>query len=255
MDYKIDGNVGILTIDRPKALNALNAETIREIGSVLDEVKSNEETRCLIVTGAGEKAFVAGADIGEVRDLGLKDGFDAMRIGQQLCTAVETLGIPSIAAVNGLALGGGCELAMSCSLRLVSENAKFGLPELGLGVIPGYGGTQKLARLIGKGRALWYLLTGDMIDAEKAVETGLANLMVSQGELMEKSLEVAKKICTKAPLAVKSALCAVKYGLETDQETGLVLEAMLCNLTLASEDKSEGIASFFDKRKPEYKGR
>lgn len=254
IEFKIEDKAGILTINRPKALNVLNEETIREMKSVLDEVKMNQDLRTLIITGAGDKAFIAGADIDEIKDLGLKDGFDAIRNGQELGYKIETLGIPTIAAVNGLALGGGCELAMSCSLRLASENAKFGLPELGLGVIPGYGGTQNLARLIGKGRALWYLLTGDMIDAEKAVEIGLANLLVQPDALMDKSLEVAKKIATKAPLAVKSALCAVKFGLETDMETGLIMEAMLCNLTLASEDKKEGIAAFLEKRKPTYKG-
>ena len=244
----------MLTIDRPKALNALNAETIEEIRAVLSGVKGNSDIRVLIVTGAGEKAFVAGADIGEIKDLGLKDGFDSMRTGHQMNYDIETLGIPTIAAVNGLALGGGCELAMSCTLRVLSEKAKLGLPELGLGVIPGYGGTQRLARLIGKGRALWYLLTGDMIDAAKAVDIGLANLMVKPDELMEKSIEVARKIATKAPLAVKMALFAVKYGLETDIETGLVLEAALVNLTIASKDKNEGIAAFLEKRKAEFKG-
>ena len=249
----MDG-IGVLTINRPKALNALNAETIREIRSLLSEVKDNKAIRVLIITGAGEKAFVAGADIGEIKDVGLKDGFDALRVGHQMNSDIETLGIPTIAAVNGLALGGGCELALACTLRIVSENAKLGLPELGLGVIPGYGGTQRLARLIGKGRALWFLLTGDMIDAARAVDLGLANLMVKPDELMEKTLEVAKKIATKAPLAVKMALVAVKYGLETELETALILEAALANVVIASEDKAEGIAAFFEKRKPEYKG-
>lgn len=252
--YVVENGIGILTVDRPKVLNALNNQTIREIRSVLDEVKKDQTVRALVITGSGEKAFVAGADIGEIKDLGLKDGFDSMRAGHQMNFDIETLGIPTIAAVNGLALGGGCELAMSCTLRIVSENAKLGLPELGLGVMPGYGGTQRLARLIGKGRALWYLLTGEMIDAAKAVDIGLANLMVKPDELMGKSIEVARKIATKAPLAVKMALIAVKYGVETDLETGLILEAALANVAIGSKDKSEGIAAFFEKRKPEYKG-
>lgn len=255
VDFKIEDNIGILTIDRPKALNALNAETISEIRSVLDEVKRNQEIRALIITGGGEKAFVAGADIGEIKELGLKDGFDFVRIGQQMNHDIETLGKPTIAAINGLALGGGCELAMSCTLRVVSETAKMGLPELGLGVIPGYGGTQRLPRLIGKGPALWYLLTGEMIDAAKAVDLGLANLMVKPDELMEKVVEVARKIASKAPLAVKMAICAVNYGAGVDLETGLVLESALANVTIASEDKNEGIAAFFEKRKPDYKGK
>ncbi|MGD8230135.1 MAG: enoyl-CoA hydratase-related protein [Desulfobacteraceae bacterium] len=178
-----------------------------------------------------------------------------MRRGHQMNLEIETLGKATIAAINGLALGGGFELAMSCTLRIASEKAKFGLPELGLGVVPGYGGTQRLARLIGKGRALWYLLTGDMIDAAAAVDFGLVNQMVRQDELMEKSIEAAKKIASKGPLAVKMALFAVKYGTEADLETGLVLESALANLTVASEDRNEGIAAFFEKRKPKFKGK
>jgi enoyl-CoA hydratase len=253
--YVVENGIGILTVDRPKVLNALNGQTISEIRSVLDEVKGNEAVRVLIITGAGEKAFVAGADIGEIQKLGLKEGFDFLRTGHRMNKDIETLGKPVIAAINGLALGGGCELAMSCTLRVVSETAKLGLPELGLGVIPGYGGTQRLPRLIGKGPALWYLLTGEMIDAARAVDLGLVNLMVKPDELMQKVVEVAKKIATKAPLAVKMALCAVNYGSGVDLETGLVLESALANVTIASEDKNEGIAAFFEKRKPEYEGK
>lgn len=255
VDYKIKDNFGILTINRPKALNALNAETITEIRLVLDEVKKNRKIRVLIITGEGKKAFVAGADIEEIKKLGLEDGFDFLRLGHQMNHDIETLGIPTIAAINGLALGGGCEIALSCSLRVVSENAKLGLPELGLGVIPGYGGTQRLSRLIGKGQSLWYLLTGDMIDAVTALDIGLVNLLVKPDELMEQSLKVAKKIATKAPMAIKMALLAVNYGLETDLETGLVLESALANITIASDDKNEGISAFFEKRKPIYKGK
>jgi enoyl-CoA hydratase len=167
---------------------------------------------------------------------------------------IETMGKPVIAAVNGLALGGGCELAMACTLRIVSENAKLGLPELGLGVIPGYGGTQRLARLIGKGRALWHILTGDMISAEMALEMGLANRVVKQEDLMTESIQAGKKIMSKGPLAVKMALLSVQYGLETDLQTGLVLESALASIGIASKDRDEGIAAFFEKRKPEFKG-
>jgi len=254
VDYRIEDNIGILTVDRPKALNALDTQTIREIRSVLGEVKENDAVRVLVITGSGEKAFVAGADIGEINELGLKDGFDFLRTGHQMNRDIETLGKPVIAAINGLALGGGCELAMSCTVRVVSETARLGLPELGLGVIPGYGGTQRLPRLIGKGPALWYLLSGDMIDASKAVDLGLASLIVKPGELMEKVTAVAEKIASKAPLAVKMAMCAVNYGTGVDLETGLVLESALANVTIASEDKKEGIGAFLEKRKPEYKG-
>ena len=255
IQFKKEEDIGILTIDRPKSLNALNTETIKEIRSVLADLKGDEVIKVLIITGAGEKAFGAGADVGEIKDLGLKAGFDFLRTAHQMNHEIETLGKPTIAAINGLALGGGLELAMSCTLRVASEKAKLGLPELALGVIPGFGGTQRLARLIGKGRALWYILTGDMIDAAEAVDFGLVNLIVKPDELMEKAIEVAKKITSKGPLAVKMTLFAVKYGAETDLETGLVLESALANLTMASEDKKEGIAAFFEKRKPEYTGK
>lgn len=252
--YSTEDDIGILTVDRPKAMNALNKQTIAEIRQVVSEVKTNESTRVLVITATGNKAFVAGADIGEIKELNLKEGFEFLRTGQAMNGEIENLGKPTIAAINGLALGGGCELAISCTLRVMAEHAKLGLPELGLGVIPGYGGTQRLARLIGKGRAIWYLLTGDMISAEEAVKIGLANLMVPQDELMDRALNVARKIATKGPLAVRAVLSAVQYGLETDLETGLLLESALGNLTIASKDKEEGIAAFFEKRKPVFLG-
>ena len=252
--FQKEENIGILTVDRPKALNALNGSTIQEICSVLKEVKTDDTLRLLIITGAGEKAFIAGADIGEIQGLTIKNGLEFLQTGHQMNRDIEALGKPTIAAINGLALGGGCELAMACSLRIISEKAKMGLPELGLGVIPGYGGTQRLARLIGKGRALWYLLTGDMIDATTAVDLGLANMVTKPEELMEKTLKLGKKISSKGPFAVKMALMAVNYGLETDLESGLALESALTNLALLSKDKEEGIAAFFEKRKPEYTG-
>jgi len=253
--YRVEGNIAILTIDRPKALNALNSKTIVEVRSAVGEAGEDESVRVLIITGSGDKAFVAGADISEFKDLGLKEGFGFVKKGHQMNRDIETLGKPVIAAVNGLALGGGCELAMSCTLRLVSEKAKLGLPELGLGVIPGYGGTQRLPRLIGKGPALWYLLTGEMINAEKAVDLGLASLVVKPDELMAKALDVAGKIAAKAPMAVKMAMCAVNYGAGVDLETGLVLESALTNVVIGTEDKNEGISAFFEKRKPDYKGK
>ncbi len=252
--FQKEKNIGILTVDRPKALNALNTQTIQEMCSVFKEVKMDDTLRLLIITGAGEKAFIAGADIGEIQELTLKNGLEFLQAGHQMNRDIEGLGKPTIAAINGLALGGGCELALACSLRIISEKAKMGLPELGLGVIPGYGGTQRLARLIGKGRALWYLLTGDMIDAPTALELGLANMVTAPEELMEKTLKLGKKIASKGPFAVKMALMAVNYGLETNMESGLALEAALTNLALQSKDKEEGIAAFFEKRKPNYTG-
>ena len=252
--FESEDGVGILTINRPKALNALNIETIGEIRSVLDQAKKDSGIKVLIITGAGDKAFVAGADIGEIKNLGLKDGFDFLRGGHQMNREIESMGKPTIAAVNGMALGGGCELALACTLRVVSDTAKMGLPELGLGVIPGYGGTQRLARLIGKGRALYYLLTGDMIGGEEAARIGLANFVVKPEELMAQARKIAKKITTKGPLAVKMALFSVNCGTEVDIETGLMLEAAMGNLTIGSKDKEEGIAAFLEKRPPVFKG-
>ncbi len=245
---------GILTINRPDKLNALNTETVSEIGNAMDLVKKEDNTKVLVLTGAGNKAFMAGADISEFVDLGIKEGFEFSRNIQAMTRKVENMGKPVVAMVNGLALGGGCELALACTVRILSENAKMGLPELGLGVIPGAGGTQRLARIIGKGRALWHMLTGDLIGAQDALNMGLANLVVEQEKLREKTLEVAKKICSKSPLAVKLALHAVNYGMESDLETGLVLEASMVNVAIASKDAKEGVASFLEKRKPNFQG-
>jgi enoyl-CoA hydratase len=197
---------------------------------------------------------VAGADISEFEGIGLKQGFDFCRNGQNMNRDVEELGKPSIAAVNGLALGGGCELALACTFRILTEDANLGLPELGLGVIPGYGGTQRLARAIGKSRALWTMLTGDMIGAQEALQMGLANRVVKKEEVMDASVKVAKKIIQKAPSAVKMAMTAVYQGTETDLKTGLVLEAAFGNLLLTGKDKEEGVKAFMEKRKPNFTG-
>jgi len=253
--FEMREEIGVLTINRPKKLNALNHATMDEIQDVLDKVRSDQALRVLVITGAGDKAFVAGADVSEFVDLGLNEGFDFTRKGNQIFRALECLGIPTIAAVNGLALGGGCELAMSCTFRILSDNARFGLPELALGVIPGYGGTQRLARMIGKSRALWVMLTGETIGAEEALSIGWANRVVKPEALMDEAFKVAKTICTKGPLAVKYALVAVNHGTETDLETGLVIESAMTSLVLTSEDKKEGVSSFLEKRKPVFKGR
>ena len=236
--FEVKKEIGKLTINRPKKLNALNAATINEIKDVLDKVKADRNVKVLIINGAGDKAFVAGADIAEFTDISIEEGFDFSRNGHQMNRQIEWLGIPTIAAVNGFALGGGCELAMACTFRIVSENVKFGLPELGLGVIPGYGGTQRLARIIGKSRALWLMLTGEMLGAEDAFNMGLANKVVKPEELLDTAFNVAKTICQKGPLAVKCALAAVHHGIETDLETGLVLEAAMTNVVMVSEDKT-----------------
>jgi enoyl-CoA hydratase len=248
--YEEKDEVGILTINRPDKLNALNTETIVELGTFLNNVKTKGSIRALVVTGAGERAFVAGADVGEFTKLGLGGAFDFSRNFQRVTLDLERMDIPVIGAVHGLALGGGCELALSCHVRILSEKAKFGLPELGLGVMPGAGGTQRLTRLIGKGRALWALLTGDMIGAEDALQYGLGNLLVKPEELMATSLKAAEKMASKAPLAVKMTLNAVNFGSECHLDTGLVIEAIGTNVVLASEDFEEGVSAFMEKRSP-----
>jgi enoyl-CoA hydratase len=253
--YEVKENIGLLTINRPKVLNALNDQTIDEIRDILAKVKTVDEVGAIVLTGSGDKAFVAGADISEIEKIKLKEGFDFCRKGHQMNRDLEGLGKPSIAAVNGLALGGGLELALSCTFRILSENAKLGLPEVGLGAMPGYGGTQRLARIVGKSRALWTILTGDMISAQEALGMGLANMVVNQEELIDVSMRVARKIVQKAPLAVKMAMMAVNHGTETDLETGLVFEAALANVLLGTEDKEEGIRAFMERRKPNFSGR
>lgn len=247
--------IGILTINRPEKLNALNKEVLFELKNVLEKVRSEDKIKVLIITGSGEKAFAAGADINEIATLGLTNAFAFSRDAQEVANAIENLGKPVIAGVNGLALGGGFELALACTFRLMSENAKMGLPEVGLGAIPGIGGTQRLPRLIGKGRALWYLLTGEMIDAVTAERIGLANKVVPPGKLMEACLDVAKTLFNKGPLAMHLAMQAVHHGLEVGQEEGMILESLLMTIACASEDKSEGIKAFLERRKPVFKGR
>jgi enoyl-CoA hydratase len=252
--FEVKEGIAILTVNRPKKMNALNFQTMDEIQAAVAEVHADDSIRALIVTGSGDKAFVAGADISEFTELGLKESYDFIRRGAKIFRDIEALNVPSIAAVNGMALGGGCELAMGCTFRIVSESAVFGLPELGLGVIPGYGGTQRLARIIGTSQAMWAMLTGDMINAEQALTLGLANKTAKPEELMDVVMKVAKKIATKAPLAVKFAMIATKYGSEVDLETGLVIEGLAANLALSSKDKIEGVAAFLEKRKPSYTG-
>lgn len=253
--YEVKEGIGFLTINRPDKLNALNGRVIDEILHLLSEVKRHDEVKALVVTGSGSKAFVAGADIPEIQEIGLKEGLDFSRRGQEMNRNLAELGKPSIAAVNGLALGGGCELALACTFRILSESAKLGLPELALGAMPGYGGTQRMSRMIGKSRALWMMLTGDMIGAQEALQIGLANKVVKPEELIDAATETAKKIAQKPPLAVKMAIMAVNHGAEIDLESGLFLEAALANVLLGSQDKAEGIKAFLEKRKPVFTGK
>ncbi|MCP4683334.1 MAG: crotonase [Desulfobacterales bacterium] len=252
--FEVKDGIAVLTVNRPKKMNALNFQTMDEIQAAVAEVHADDSIQALIITGSGDKAFVAGADISEFTELGVKESYDFIRRGAKIFRDIEALNVPTIAAVNGMALGGGCELAMGCTFRIVSESAVFGLPELGLGVIPGYGGTQRLSRLIGTSPALWTMLTGDMINAEQALNLGLANQVAKPEELMDVATKVARKIATKAPLAVKFAMIATKFGADIDLESGLVMEALAANLALASDDKKEGVAAFLEKRKPSYTG-
>jgi enoyl-CoA hydratase len=246
--------VAWVTINRPNAMNALNVATFEELGQVMGEMEKAPDVLVVIIRGAGEKAFVAGADIEEVSKLGLKDSLVYSRRGQGVFTQIERLGKPVIAAINGLALGGGLELALACTLRVMSEGAKLGFPELSLGGLPGLGGTQRLPRLIGKSRALWYVTTGEMIDAAKALEMGLVHKVVPLATLEEECKKLAQTLAKKSPLAMRLALQAIHSGMEVSQEEGFILEAASMAITSLSNDKKEGISAFFEKRPPKFTG-
>jgi enoyl-CoA hydratase len=253
--YEKKEGIATITFNRPKVLNALNRKTIEELHHLLLDVRDDESVRVLILTGAGEKAFVAGADINELAQQTPVNGKEFSLYGQSVFHLLETIGKPSICAINGFALGGGCELALSCSIRIASKNAKLGQPEVKLGIIPGYGGSQRLARLCGKGVALELCLTGEMITAEEAQRIGLVNHVYEAGELLPAAEAMAKKIIEKAPLAVKYCMEAVERGVEMPQEEGLFLEATLFGLCCATEDMREGTKAFLEKRAAQFKGR
>jgi enoyl-CoA hydratase len=253
--YETNDHLARITFNRPKVLNALNRQTVEELGDCLNRVHDDADLRALILTGAGEKAFVAGADINELAQRTPVDGKDFSLFGQKIFHRLETLGKPSIAAINGFALGGGCELALACSIRIASRNARLGQPEVKLGILPGYGGSQRLARLCGKGVAHELILTGDMISAEEALRIGLVNRVVEPAELLPAAEMIARKIIVNAPLAVKFAMEAVEHGMEMPQEEGLFLEATLFGLCCATEDMREGTRAFLEKRSPQFKGK
>jgi enoyl-CoA hydratase len=248
-------SIAYITFNRPKVLNALNRKTVEELRDALLDARDDSSVRVLILTGAGEKSFVAGADIGELAHRAPVDGKDFSLFGQSVFHLIETLGKPSICAINGFALGGGCELALSCTIRLASKNAKLGQPEVKLGIIPGYGGTQRLARLCGKGVAQELCLTGEMIIAEEAQRIGLVNHIYEPAELLPAAEVLAKKIIANAPLAVKYTMEAIERGPEMPQEEGLFLEATLFGLLCATEDMREGTKAFLEKRKADFKGK
>ena len=246
--YEQDGFVGVITINRPEALNALNTEVIQDLDAVLDSIDLGT-TRVLVVTGAGEKSFVAGADIAAMSTMTVQEAREFSKAGNDVFRKLETLPIPSIAAVNGFALGGGNELAMSCDIRVAAENAVFGQPECGLGILPGFGGTQRLTRLVGKGRAKELIFTCDKIDAQEAYRIGLVNKVVPQAELLDFCLMMADKMLSKGSYAIALAKMCIETGIDTDLDSGLNMEATNFGLSFATNDKKEGMTAFLEKRK------
>jgi enoyl-CoA hydratase len=248
-------SIAYVTLNRPKVLNALNSATMEELRSAFHDIKNDASIRVVILTGAGEKAFVAGADIGELAERDPVSGKEFALRGQNVLNLIENLGKPVIACINGFALGGGCELALACTMRLASENAKLGQPEVKLGILPGYGGTQRLARLVGKGLAMQIVLAGEMISAQEAHRIGLVNEVTSAAELIPRAEAIAAKIIANAPLAVQYAMEAVNKGMEMTLAEGLFLEAALFGVCCATEDKKEGTSAFLEKRAAVFKGR
>lgn len=251
--FESRNRIGIITINRPDKLNALNATTKEELRKVFEEIADSKEIDVVILTGAGEKSFVAGTDIKELADLDARTGKSLAEGGQAIFNLIENLGKPVIAAINGFALGGGCELALACHVRIASENAKFGQPEVNLGVIPGYGGTQRLTRLVGKAKAAEMILTGDFIDAQEAYRIGLVNRVVPLAELMKNAEEMAQKISSKGQVAIHLSLAAINATDELTLSEGLERESMLFGKSCETADAKEGIAAFLEKRKPNFK--
>ncbi len=253
--YEKKGAIAYVTLNRPKVLNALNTPTWADLATAFHEARDDNEVRGVILTGAGDKAFIAGADIGELAHLGAFEAQESSRFGQGVLDLIENLGKPVVAAVNGFALGGGCETALACTLRIASETAKFGQPEVKLGLLPGGGGTQRLPRLVGKGRALQLILSGETIGAEEAHRIGLVNEIVPAANLIARAEAILAQIAANAPIAVKLALEAVNQGLEAGQGEGCALEAAYFGVCAASEDKKEGTTAFLEKRAPQFHGR
>lgn len=251
---KEDG-LGILYINRPEALNALNEELLQELSTAMDDIGNDEEIQVLIITGAGTKAFVAGADIKQMQPFNAVRGRSFGKMGQDVFRKVEVMAKPVIAAINGFALGGGCELAMAADIRLASEKARFGQPEVGLGITPGFGGTQRLPRLIGEGRAKELIFTGDPISAEEAYRIGLVNHIYPAETLLDEARKLARKIMANAPLAVQFSKAAINQGMQTDIETGMGIEADLFALCFSTDDQKKGMEAFLNKEKPQFAGK
>ncbi|AFM41838.1 enoyl-CoA hydratase/carnithine racemase [Desulfosporosinus acidiphilus SJ4] len=249
------GNIAVLTINRPKALNALNSDTLSELSTALDELGRDSSVKALVITGSGEKAFIAGADISQMKDFSPLEGRRFAQLGQATFRKLELLPQPVIAAVNGFALGGGCELAMACDIRIAAENAKFGQPEVTLGLTAGFGGTQRLPRLVGTGLASELLFSGDIIDAQEAYRIGLVNKVYPLDSLMEEALKLAQRIAGRAPVAVQLTKSAIQRGINLDLDSAQGYEAEVFGLTFSTSDQTEGCTAFVEKRKPNFEGR
>lgn len=255
LSLRIEEGVAIIEINRPKALNALNYETLQELERCVDGIRTNPEATVVIITGAGEKSFVAGADIVEMSQMSAIEGRDFGRYGQEVFAKVENLPQPVIAAINGFALGGGCELACACDFRYAADSAKFGQPEVGLGITPGFGGTQRLPRLVGTGMGKEMLYTGNIIDAQEALRIGLVNKVLPKEELMAEVTAVAKKIRNNAKIAVQLSKIAVNRGIHADMTTGVAYEGEVFGLCFSTDDQKEGMSAFAEKRKAAFKGK
>ena len=253
--YEKDGAIAYVTLNRPKVLNALNRRTWEDLREAFEDAREDSAIRGVILTGAGDKAFIAGADIGELSKVTAVEAEESSTFGQGVLNLIENLGKPVVAAINGFALGGGCETAMACTIRVATENAKFGQPEVKLGILPGGGGTQRLPRLVGKGRALQLILSGEMISAQEAYRIGLVNEVVPAADLITRAEAILKQIFANAPIAVRYSLEAVNKGLETNQAEGQALEASFFGLCAATQDKQEGTQAFLQKRAPQFQGR
>jgi enoyl-CoA hydratase/carnithine racemase len=253
--YEKKNDIAYVTVNRPKVLNALNTPTWKDLRIAFEDARDDAAIRGVVLTGAGDKAFIAGADISELAHVAAFEAEQSSRFGQEVLDLIENLGKPVVAAINGFALGGGCETAMACTIRIAVESAKFGQPEVKLGLVPGGGGTQRMPRLIGKGRALQLILSGEMISAQEAYRIGLVNEIVSAAELITRAEAILKMIASNAPIAVKFALEAANKGMETSQSEGLLLEASYFGLCAATEDKKEGTTAFLEKRAPQFRGR
>jgi len=248
-----EGACALLKLNRPKVLNALNQPMLRELASALDELKADQSVRAVVVTGAGEKAFVAGADINELAKMSPMAAKDLAFSGQQVFARLERLGKPTVAMINGFALGGGLELALACTLRTAAANAKLGLPEVSLGIIPGYGGTQRLARIAGPAVAREWILTGDMVGADEALRVGVVNRVFAPEQLHEGTMKLVNTMLTRAPIALRLAMEAVNRGMNMSQQEGEVIETDMFGLAAATEDMREGMNAFLEKRKPTFK--